>query len=96
MTEGIDGGGWFVEVVLTGRYFDPDYGYADFTSSTPLKIYDVDMFPSEGIFILDGANGIVGGSTITRFTALNNTSYMIEADTTGDGAYDYKSVAINW
>ena len=89
-------GGDFVGLVLTGKYFDPDYGYVDITTPTPLKIYYVDVFPTEGIIILDGANGLVGGNTKARFTAINDTSYMVEADTTGDGAYDYNSGATSW
>ena len=96
ITDGTDGEGDFVQVVLTGKYYDPDYGYVDITTPNPLKIYFLDMFPSEGIVILDGENGSVGGSTKARFTAINDTSYMVEADTTGDGVYDYNSGATSW
>jgi hypothetical protein len=82
--------------LLSGRYFDPDYGYVSITTTTPLRIYVGDNYPSDGVIVVTGNTGIAGGSTMARLTALNSTTYQIEADTNGDGAYDWNSGVLNW
>ena len=55
------------------------------------------MDPSSGDLIVTGDTGIGGGATRARLTALNNTAFLVEADTDGDGQYDdYSSGAVSW
>lgn len=93
-------GGSYVDVTVTGRYYDPDYGYVDISSPTPLRIYNVDDWPSAGMIELDGATGIGGFSTKARLTAIDNLTCRVQADTNGDDDYDdvddYDSGVINW
>lgn len=89
-------GGNHVDVELSGRYYDPDYGYVTITTPIPLRIYYDDDFPSDGVFIITGDTGIGGGSTKAQLTALSSTTCEVDADTDGDGEYDWNSGVLNW
>ncbi len=90
-------GAGYVDVDVSGRYYDPDYGYITITTSPPLRIYDNDDYPSEGILVITGNTGSEGGHTRARLTALSPTTYQVEADTDGDGLYDdYDSGILYW
>lgn len=81
----------YVLVSATGRYYDPNYGYVDITTPTPLLIYGDDSYPSSGVFIVTGA------SSSARLEALTSETYQITADTDGDGFYDdYDSGVQYW
>ena len=86
----------YVDVEVFGTYFDPDYGYVFITTTTPLCIYDGDDYPSDGAIVVTGSTGIAGGSTMARLIALTSTTYQVEADTNGDGIYDWNSGVLNW
>ena len=86
----------YVDVEVSGTYFDPDYGYVSISTTTPLRIYDGDDYPSDGVIVVTGNTGIAGGSTMARLTALSSTTYQVEADTNGDGTYDWDSGVKNW
>lgn len=79
---------------MSGRYYDPDCGYVDVSTITPF--YNVSDWPTEGILVVTGDIGSEGGSTIARLKALSSTIYMIEADTNGDGSYDWSSGVLFW
>jgi hypothetical protein len=82
---------------LTGRYYDPDFGYADLVLEESISINFADMWPSSGKMVLIGAVDGQGGNTKARLTFLSATEYMVEADTDGDGAYDdYSSGTQLW
>lgn len=86
----------YADVEISGNFYDPDYGYVILSTSTPLRIYDSDDYPSQGILIVTGETGIGGGSTKARLTAHSSTTYEVEADTNGDGTYDWTSGILNW
>ena len=88
-------GSTYTEITQSGRIYDPDYGYVQLTTESPVRIYDGDFWPSSGIILIEGDNGIAGGSTRAKMTMLNTSAYRIEADTDGDGFYDYDTVE-NW
>jgi hypothetical protein len=71
-----------------GRFYDPDYGYVQVTTTQSMVIFAGDPWPSSGIVEIVGASGVAGGSTRARLTASGPT-YLIEADTTGDGQFDF-------
>jgi hypothetical protein len=81
----------YVDVVITGRYYDPDHGYVNISTPSPLRIYDTNNWPSQGNLVCTGDNG-----TKARLEALSNSQYKVECDTNGDGSYDYDSGPLNW
>jgi hypothetical protein len=92
VTEGADYG----EVEISGAYYDPDYGYVTFSTTVPFRIYDYDDYPTDGVLVVTGDIGIAGGSTMARLTVLSSATYQIEADTDGDGTYDWDSGILYW
>jgi hypothetical protein len=92
LTEGVG----YVDIEVSGRYYDPDYGYVDITTPTPLRIYDNDDYPSSGVLVVEGEDGTAGGPTRARLTAVSSTTYQVTADTNGDGSYDWGPVDLNW
>jgi hypothetical protein len=85
MVEGFD----YVDFTdLMGRYYDPDHGYVEVEIDEPIRIYDDDLWPASGKFILVGAEGNQGGNTKASLEFLSETSFLVEADTDGDGVYD--------
>jgi hypothetical protein len=86
----------YVDFQVSGRYYHPDYGYVDISTPTAFRIYSDSTWPSQGVLILDGKTGIAGGSSKARLTAISATAYMVEADTDGDGAYEWNSGSLTW
>jgi hypothetical protein len=85
------GEGYTEIVSAIGRFYDPDYGYVELSIEEGILIYAEDDRPSSGKLVLTGAEGTQGGDTKIRITHLSATEYLVEADTNGDGAYDYNS-----
>ena len=92
----ITGGANYIDFYILGRYYDPDYGYVDSESTTDFRIYDGDVWPSQGVLIIEGETGIAGGSTMARLTAGPPGIYEVDADTNGDGTWDWNSGQLNW
>ncbi len=86
----------YTSIEISGRFYEPDYGYVDISTSVPLRILNTDDWPSYGVMVLAGRTGIAGGSTKAKLTALSSTQYRVEADTDGDGSYDYNSGPLDW
>jgi len=89
-------GSTYIDIEVSGKYYDPAYGYVDISTPSPLRIFDTDDWPSQGLMVLTGNTGMGGGSTKAKLTALSSTQYQVEADTNGDGTYDYNSGPLNW
>jgi len=85
-----------VDVEGSGAYFDPDYGYVTISTATPFRIYHGDIYPSDGVLVIHGNTGIAGGSTMARLSALSSSTCQVEADTNGDGIYDWNSGVMHW
>ncbi|MDH3576115.1 MAG: hypothetical protein OEM90_21175 [Desulfobacteraceae bacterium] len=87
-TEGLG----FVDMTFSGRFYHHDYGYVDIDTVTALRINGNDFYPSSGTVIVTGDSG-----TKARLLVIDSSSFIIEADTDGDGSYDnYNSGAILW
>jgi hypothetical protein len=69
---------------MSGRFFDPDYGYSDIETEQVFTVYSGDNAPSSGIMVVNGANG-----TKAKLIVHNRYQYEVMADTNGDGSYDY-------
>ncbi len=79
----------FEEIDVSGRFYHPDYGYIDLSTTTPLVSYDGP--PSEGVVQALGGPGTSGDNTKSHLTFLPLTRCKVEADTDGDGAWDWFS-----
>ena len=92
----LSAGSNYVDFQVSGRYYHPDYGYVNISTPTSFRIYSGSQWPSQGILILDGKTGIAGGSTRAKLTVISSTNYQVEADTNGDGTYDWNSGTLTW
>jgi hypothetical protein len=88
--------GTYAEMTVNGRYYDADYGYVDLDTTGAFLTSDANVYPHAGQLVLHGENGTAGGPTRARLTALSAAECQVEADTDGDGAYDYDSGAVQW
>lgn len=86
----------YVDFQVSGKYYHPDYGYVNISTSTTFRIYFGTTWPSQGVLILDGKTGIAGGSTRAQLTVLSSTTYQVEADTNGDSIYEWNSGPLTW
>ncbi len=84
------------EVSISGLFYDFDYGYVVLSTQQPLVYYDDDDSPSSGIIVATGAQGSAGGSTWAKLGAQSSSTYMIWADTDGDGSADWESGVLYW
>jgi len=64
MTITEDTKGRYADIEVTGRYYDPDYGYVDISTPVPLRIYSGDDRPSSGEVVCTGASGTKAGLTL--------------------------------
>ncbi len=70
---------------LTGRFFHPAFGYIDTVSDGPVQI--------------SGSGGVTGGTinaqgasnTKSKVTVLSRETFQVQADTNGDGVYNWNS-----
>ena len=81
---------------MSGRFYDPDYGYSDITTEEDFYLILSDNAPSDGTMVITGASGIAGGSTKAKLIVLSRTQYQVMADTNGDGTFDYDTGPQNW
>lgn len=81
---------------MSGRFYDPDYGYSDITTEEVFHMNLSDNAPSDGTMLVTGASGSEGGSTKAKLIVLSRTQYQVIADTNGDGAYDFDTGPRNW
>jgi hypothetical protein len=92
ITEGVDGGGSYVELyILSGSFYDPDYGYIAVETPTPVKTYDSYAWPSSGVIVVTG-----NSNHKARLSAIDETQCRIDADLDGNGSYEWGPVDKNW
>jgi len=87
-----------VEMSFSGTIYDYDYGVSEIATEAPFVFNGNTQYPSSGSLIVTGgaANELAEGATKAKLTILDINSYQVEADTTGDGFYDYSSEPIAW
>ena len=90
-----EGSGYF-DIQMSGRYYNPNYGYVSLATREPLRLYNSDDYPSSGVLLVTGEPGPEGGKTKARLTCHSSTTYQVEADTNGDGSYDFDTGVVNW
>ena len=69
--------GTYAEVNISGRFYDPDYGYVDLQTTSNFMIDTSDEYPSSGELVLTGKAGTAGGPTSARLTAHDSTSCQV-------------------
>jgi hypothetical protein len=89
-------GSGFVDLQISGIFYNPVEGYVTVSTDTPISVNDGDDYPSSGVLIVTGNPGTAGGNTKAKLTFVSSTTYRVEADTDGDGTYDYNSSDLFW
>ncbi|MDY6843351.1 MAG: hypothetical protein SVW57_04580 [Thermodesulfobacteriota bacterium] len=87
----LDEGTNYIQCALSGKYYDPDYGYVMVSTPIHFVIYNGDYWPTDGILIITG-----DGGAMARLTVLSGTEFQVEADTNGDGTYNWDSGVLEW
>lgn len=72
----------FEDITISGRYYDPDEGYIDLITPTPLRLINGDQWPSSGSL------RATGKSDSATLTAQSNTTYQLDIDKNGNGSVD--------
>lgn len=80
----------YVEIEMTGTFYDPDFGYVNISTDQIFVLQEIDEWPSDGILIITGSNSKV------RLTALTNTTCSVEGDFDGDDNYEWTQPEIDW
>ena len=79
------------DVTISGRVYHSDHGYVDVQTLQAFHIGWLDNNPSSGVLTLTGKD-----NTQARLTALSSETLQVEADTDGDGAFDWDSRILRW
>jgi len=81
----------YVAIELFGRFYHPDHGFVKIATNEPFIIHDEDDWPTSGRIEIRGHN-----NTNAQLTTLNYLYFGVEADTDGNGIFDWDSGALNW
>ena len=88
--------GSYVSMTLSGRFYDPSYGYVTLSTQQAIMANYPNMVPESGVLLVVGKNGAVGGPTMARLTCQPSSKFIVEADTVGDGVFDWVSEELSW
>ena len=80
-----------IEIEIFGTFYHPDYGFVTLTTSEPFVVFDEDDWPASGQLIIQGDN-----DTRAQLSAIDQLQYRIEADTDGDGIFDWNPGILKW
>lgn len=80
-----------VEIEVFGTFYHPDNGFVTLTTPEPFVVFGDDDWPSTGQLAVQG-----NGSTKVQLIAMDQLRYRLEADTDGDGVFDWDSEILNW
>ena len=73
-----------IDISISGRFYDPDRGYVEIVTETPLHIPNGAEDASSGVLVFQGAE-----NTSARLTVNGDGTYLIEADADGNGSYEW-------
>ena len=76
----------YLDLTASGRFYDADNGYVDFSTPTALHAAATAAGPTSGVILFSGSNG-----SKARLTVNSDGSYLIEADANGDGTYEWST-----
>jgi len=69
------------QATLSGRYYDPDYGYCDITTLVTIDVPDTTL-PTAGVLLF------TGDASHARFTFNADQSTLLEVDANNDGVFE--------
>jgi|GEM_PF-5974582 len=72
---------------VSGPFFDPQYGYVEISTPSPFTIDYNSIYPASGELVIKGDNNTSAKLILTQ----GGKNFSIEADTSGDGVYDWIS-----
>jgi hypothetical protein len=72
------------DVVMSGRYYEPTWGYVDFFTEVPLGSQEAYSWPSQGVMVITGRDG-----TMARMTFYATGFCRLEADFNADQEYEW-------
>lgn len=81
----------YVEVDLSGRFYDPVEGWVSLSTGTPIRTFTADTWPSQGILLIEGR----GGSR-ARLVFLSPATFRVVADPDGDDIFEFDSGIRHW
>jgi hypothetical protein len=80
-----------VEIEIFGTFYHPDNGFVTLTTPEPFVILESDDWPVAGQLLIKGDS-----DTKARLIAIDQVLYRIDADTDGDGIFDWNSEILYW
>jgi hypothetical protein len=81
----------YIEIEIFGRFYHPDHGFVNLTTTEPFIVHHEDDWPTSGLFVIQGEN-----NTKAELSALDQLTCSVTADTDGDGVFDWDSGILNW
>ena len=88
--------GSYVSLDISGRFYDPNYGYVTLSTQQAMIVNHYDANPSSGVIIFTGEIGSSGGQTSAVVTCFPGDIFQVDVDIDGDGIYDWFSGDLNW
>jgi hypothetical protein len=79
-----------LEVSFNGRYYDPDFGYVDVSTTTPFIFDYFAEWPISGELLCVGVDSSV------ILTVIDDIVYRVDADRNGDGVYEFYAGQFLW
>ena len=81
----------YVEIEIFGKFYHPDFGFVNLTTTDPFVVYDKDVWPTSGQLVIQGDN-----HTQAQLLAVDHLRCAVEAVTQGNGVFDWDSGILNW
>jgi hypothetical protein len=81
----------YIEIEIFGRFYHPDFGSVNLSTTEPFIVHNEDDWPTSGLFVIHGEN-----NTKAELSALDQWTCSVTADTDGDGVIDWDSGILNW
>ena len=79
------------EIDVFGTFYHPDHGFVYLTTSETFVVHDDDDWPTSGQIVIQGDK-----NTRAQLTAIDHIHFGIEADTNGNGIFNWDSGFLNW
>jgi len=83
--------GYYIEFSISGRIYDPACGSVTISTPVNFALMSYSSYPHRGELVIYGGNG-----TKARLTAISSSYCIVEADTDGNGTYDWSSGTLMW
>lgn len=81
----------YIEIEIFGRFYHPDHGFVNLTTTEPFIVHDEDDWPTSGLFVIQGDK-----NTKAELSARDQLTCSVAIDTDGDGVFDWDSGTLNW